>query len=128
MVTPFDHRKPHTIYAIDENLAKHLVLRKIHGVERATARQKEMPECEATRLFPWSARLDDTSWAFHAPHYHAAYEKALRAVKGRPTVVRIDEFAVLIAMEDRLLERCARMIWPESVSYTHLTLPTTPYV
>ena len=47
-------------------------------------------------------------------------------IEGRPTVVQGDDFTVRGGAADAAIWE--KMVYAEPVSYTHLTLPTTPYV
>ena len=53
---------------------------------------------------------------------------ALFEALGRPDVVTVEKEHVSVALLQGLAEHCLVAPSPEAVSYTHLTLPTTPYV
>ena len=66
---------------------------------------------------------------FRETDYRAAAIPVLSAVRGRrPAKRQILLYTVAFAASSLLLALTARLGWIYAVSYTHLTLPTTPYV
>ena len=66
--------------------------------------------------------------SYKVKHYTTLI-KQLEATRGLDDVVKsADEFASLPHFGKGTLDRIAEIIQTGTVSYTHLTLPTTPYV